>query len=388
MATVTASNITLPKQKMALYNGKKAKPELMARSLRALAMVLKVGESEARALEITGQQFKKYDIGRAYTRAAQTMRTQGATFKQAMLVEDVFPRTVRELVGAAQTSSGIHKNLNQAAKLIAQGQNVKKKLLVSLIQPGFMLGLCLVFLFVAAAVIIPGFVKSFASLNAEVPAATLIVLQAAEVTKWVAGVFIGGLVLFLAFWFLYGKRSPAMRVFMDSAGLRIPVLGSILQLSAASRLFELLSTNLETGMGEAAALESAGAGAGSEAIRFHCANHAQKMKADGVKLAEFTHTKLLPENARYMMASAPSVKQQIDVMKELGPEYRAEADVQLEAFSKTIEPLVNYVVYAVAGLLIVAVIVPMYSMFPALMEMGESTGGGTPPTDPTGGILG
>ena len=387
MAIATAPQLTLPKPKMALYNGKKAKPDLMAKSLRALATVLKVGESEARALEITGQQFRKYDIGKAYTRAAKTMRTQGATFKQALLVEDVFPRTVRELVGAANTSSGIHKNLNRAAKLIAQGQNVKKKVLVSLIQPAFMFGLCLVFMFVSAAVIIPGMIASFATLSAETPPLTLVVLQVAEVTKYVLGVVFGLVVLYAGFWFAYGKRSPAVRVLSDTIGLRIPVLGNILQHASTSRLFELLTTNLETGMGEAQALESAGAGAGNEAIRAHCLKHAEKMRTQGAKLSEFTHTRLFPENAQYMLAAAPSVKQQIDIMNELAPEYRDEADIQLEAFSKTIEPLVNYFVYAVAGVLIISVIVPMYGIFPALMNMSDTSGGGAS-TDPTGGLIG
>lgn len=374
--TDTAPAVTLQKQKMAFYNGKKAKPELMARSLRALAMILRVGESEARALEITGQQFKKYDIGKSYTRAAKTMREEGATFKQAMLAEDVFPRTVRELIAAAPTASGIHKNLIQAAKLVAQGQDIKKKLMISMIQPGFMLGMCMIFLFIASAVILPGFIKTFATLQAETPPMTLMVMNAAEVTKYAMGVLILVILLFTGFWFVYGKKSEGVRIMMDTIGIRTPVLGSIIQLAATSRLFELLATNLSSGMGESQALESAGAGAGNEAIRAHCAKHSQNMRDNGVKMGDFTNTNLIPENAKYMMASAPSVKQQIDIMNELGPEYRKEADTQLEAFSKTIEPLVTYIVYGVAGLLIIAVMVPMYAMFPALMDMDPSGGGG------------
>jgi type IV pilus assembly protein PilC len=386
-----APTLTLAKQKIVFYNGKKAKPNLMARSLRALAMCLRVGEAEARSLEITGEQFAKYDIGRAFTRAAERMRNEGATFKQAMLVEDVFPRTVRELIAAAPTSSGIHKNLVQAAKLVAQGETVKKKLIVAMIQPGFMLAMCLVFLFVASAVILPGFITTFASLNAETPPATLIVMQAAEITKWAMGFLILAILLFTGYWAIWGRRSLKVRVLMDTISIRIPVMGAIIQLAATSRLFELLSTNLLTGMGESQALESAGSGAGNEAIRHHTSKHAEKMRTEGARMADFTITPLLPENAKYMMASAPSVKQQIDIMLELGPEYRDEADVQLEAFTKTIEPLVNYIVYGVVGLLIVAVMVPMYSMFPALMEMGEtkpSTSTVEIPTDgsaPSGG---
>ncbi|KQO98903.1 type II secretion system F family protein [Leifsonia sp. Leaf264] len=370
------AQLTPEKRKMAFYNGRKTKPELLARSLRALAMILKVGESEARALEIVGEQFKKYEVGRAYTRAAKTMREEGVGFKQAILSEDVFPRTVHELVSAAPTAASIHKNLVQAAKLVSQGQSVKKKLLISLIQPGFMFTMAMGFLFAATAWIIPGFLATFKTLNTETPPLTLIVLNVADVTKYVIGSLIGVGVLIGLFYGLGGRKIRAVQVFTDRMSIRLPLIGSIVQLAATSRLFELLATNLSTGMGEAAALESAGAGAGNEAIAEHCYRHAERMRTEGARLSEFAQTRLLPENAKYMLAAAPSVRQTIEVMSELGPEYRLEADVQLDGFQKTMEPVVNWIVYLIVAVLIIAVIVPMYAMFPALMDMTSTGGGG------------
>ncbi|MBP2216004.1 hypothetical protein [Arthrobacter sp. CAN_C5] len=74
--------------------------------------------------------------------------------------------------------------------------------------------------------------------------------------------------------------------------------------------------------------------------------------------------------ARQILASAPSIRQEIEVREELAPEYRDEANMQLETLNRTLEPTVNYLVYAIAGLLIVAIMLPMYSIYPALMDMG------------------
>jgi type IV pilus assembly protein PilC len=370
-ATAFSANVQLKKPKIRFYNGKKAKPEMMARSLRALAMVLRVGQSEARALEIVGMQFAKYDIGKAYSRAAVHMREDGATFKQAMLAEDEFPRTVKELIDASPTAQSIHGNLVRAARLVAQGQDVKKKLLISLIQPAFMMGMCIIFLFVASAFIIPGLIESFSTLQAEPPTAALIVMAAANYTQWVIGGLIVLIFLSIVFWVVYGKRSPAVRRIADTIAIRTSVIGSIVQLAAASRMFDMLAANLATGRAEAAALESASSGSGNEAIHQHCIAHAAKMRDQGAPLKEFAQSKLFPDNARYMLASAPSVKQEIDILNELAPEYRNEADRQLDAFSKTIEPLVTYIVYGVAALLICAVVIPMYAIFPALMDVAS-----------------
>jgi type IV pilus assembly protein PilC len=365
-------------------SGKKAKALTMAQALRALAMVLRVGESEARALEVVGYEFRKYNVGRAFTNAATAMRTHGASFKEALLAQDVFPRTARELIGAAETSQAMRGSLERAAKLISQAQNVKKKMLTALIQPGFMLGLSLVFLFAATAWIIPGFVGTFATLQTETPPTIPIVLTAAEITKYVMAVLIGTIVLALLFWVFIGKRLPSVVQFVDAVTIRIPVIGPIVQMSAASRLFELLTASLVTGRSETASLESAAAGCGNEAMHVHAMKHAERMRTGDARLGEFARSSLFPPSAQYMLAAAPSVKQQIDVMNELAPEYRQEADNRLETFSKTIEPIMNYIVYGVAGALIVAIVVPMYSVFPALMHLGDTTSGGGSDLPPMG----
>jgi type IV pilus assembly protein PilC len=78
-----------------------------------------------------------------------------------------------------------------------------------------------------------------------------------------------------------------------------------------------------------------------------------------------------------MIKSAPSVRQEIEIMTELSPEYAAEAEMQVDGFQKAAEPIMTYIVYGVAGLLIVAIVTPMYAMYPALMKFGDNaTGGG------------
>ena len=369
--------VKAPKQKIVWYNGKSAKPEMIARALRALAMSLRIGQGEAYALETVGAQFKKYDVGRAMTRAARLMRENGLSVQGAIMAEDVFRGTVHELVEAAGTSQAVIANISKAAELVAQAQDVKKKLLTAMIQPMFMLAMSIVFLFVAAGWIIPGIVGSFTALNTEPPEVTVIVLNAAGVTTWVIGGLLVVVMLFTAYWFIHGKRSAAMRRMMSTVSLRLPLIGEVVKLAATSRMFELLSASLLSGRSEAQSLASAGAGSGNEAIKQHALDHSELMLKDGVPMRQFTQSNLFPESARYMLASAPSVKQEIDIMVLLGPEYRSEANSQLETFTKTVEPLMTYIVYGVAGLLIVAVMLPMYAMFPALMEVG---GGSTPAT--------
>lgn len=374
--SMAVAEVTLSKGPTFVWGaGKKTKQIVMAESLRALASMLELGASEAMSLAAVGEEYHKFTVGRAYERASKRMSDEGATLVQSLEMEDdVFPRTVMELLDAAPNASSVYLALERAAKLVASAQDIKKKLTTSMIQPGFMLGMATVFLFVASAVIIPGIIKSFSTLSQTPPESAVIILKIAKVVEYVIGGLIVLIIISVIFWFVYGKNSSRWRVLMDTVAMRAPLIGPIVRLAAASRLMELLAANLSTGKGEPDALISAGAGAGNEALSRHCEVYAEQMREEGiVTLGGFADTKLMPDNAKHMLRINPSIRQQITIMERLGPKYRLEADQQLDSFQKTIEPIMTYVAYGVAGLLIVAVIVPMYSIFPALMKLSGTS---------------
>lgn len=362
--------VTLSKRPaFVMYKGRKSKPEVIARAIRSLTIVLKVGQSEAKALEVVGKQFHKYEVGRAFENAAKSMRADGASLKQALMAEEVLPRTVRELVDAAQTSQALQNNLRVAAGLIGEAQSVKKKLVMNLIQPGFMLILCIGLLFAAVAFIIPNLISSFAMLGSETPAMTLMVLQAAEVTKYVLFVLFALAGLLAIYWGTFGRKSRRFRVLLDTIAIRLPAVGPIVQLSAASRLFQLLSANLSIGIGEPEALRSAANGCGNEALKDHCVKHSDQMVEGAAPLKGFVNTRLIPADATNILSTAPSVLQEIEIMNELAPEYQRESGVLLETLNKTLDPVVNLIVYGIAGVLIISIVLPMYSMYPEIMNV-------------------
>lgn len=373
VTTPAEPEVTLKKKPLIVWSeGKKAPPEVIARALRSLTMILSVGGAEAEALSIVGDQFKKYTIGRAFVAASDAMTLEGASMKQALLAEKVLPRNVKQLIGAAQTSTALRENLREAAKIVTESESVRKKLMMNMIQPGLMLGMTIIFLFVSTIVIIPQFATIFDSFGAETPASMLIMVAIADVAKWFIGALIMALLLFAGFWVFYGRRSPRFRTLMDKVLVRVPIVGSILKYSASSRLFQLLAVNLELGLNEPEALVSAASGCGNDALREHCEKHAHSMIENGDKLTDFVRTPLIPEAGAHVIATSPTVQQAINVMREISPEYEEESKMQLESFSRTVDPIVNYVVIGVASVIILMIALPMFDIYTAMMDYGDT----------------
>lgn len=355
--------------KFVLWKGRKSKPLLISRVLRALAMNLRVGVSEAQALNLIGTQYSKYEIGKAFEKASKLMLESGYTLQEALLAQEVIPRTARQLIAAARTSQALHDNIEEASRIVSEASSVKKKLLGELIQPGFMAVLCLVFLFLSVAVIIPGFIGTFSSLGAETPALTLLMLDFADIATWVVGGFIVLLLLSFLYWFTLGRRSSRARRIVSAVGLKMPFIGSIIQLTSTARLFQLLTANLSTGIAEPEALAGAANGCGNEAIKQHCVNHAERMLKEGVPMREFAQTWLFPVEARHVLATAPSRIQEMQAMTHMAPEYDREAQIQLDQLSKTLGPVSNNTMQVLAGLLVVTLLLPMFSIYPAIMNL-------------------
>lgn len=353
------------------YKGRRSSPQVIAQSIRSLVMNLAIGTPERRVLEIVGRQYRKYEIGKAYLHAANVMATEGAGFKQALIAEEAFPRTARELLSASTTAQAVQENLKQAAKIISQGQSVKRRLAITMITPASTLVLCIVALFISATWIIPDIVAMFVQLNTETPPLTLGLLKAAEITKMVLGTLLTAGCGFGLYWMVAGRKSDLFKAIIDGTIIRIPHLGAIVQLTAVSRLFHLLATSLSAGISEPDALRSAASGCGNEAVKFHCLRHAEKMLYDGAPMKDFVNHRLIPEDATNQLTSAPSITQEIETMREISEEYREEANIRLDAFSETITPIVSVPIYLVAAALVCSLLIPLWEMLPALTELGD-----------------
>ncbi|GAA4924100.1 type II secretion system F family protein [Nesterenkonia rhizosphaerae] len=369
-AVPTASEPKSTRPKFVLYKGRKSRPQTIASALRTLAMNLKVGAREAESLRLVGEQFRRYEIGREMLYGAQDMQTGGVGLKKALTDIDLIPRQAAQLIGASTTPQTLVENIAEAARVVENSESVKKRLLTQLIQPGFMVALCLVVLFVAARYVVPGTLSIYRDMNVEVPATVNYLLLAADIATWVSGAAIVAFILLGLFWITIGRRSRKFTTAVDRLVMKTPAIGPILRNSVTGRAFWLLSTNLKSGIREPEALSLAGQGSGSRALARDAQLHAERMLTDAKKLNDFPkETRVLPEASGHLFAASPSTPELVEMLRELAPLHEAEAKAQLEVFSRTIDPVINLTVYLGAGILVLAILAPTYMVLPQLQHL-------------------
>ncbi|MGP4994567.1 type II secretion system F family protein [Glutamicibacter ardleyensis] len=350
--------------------GKRADPDTLARSLRALSLQLSLSTSEHSALRSVGEDFKKYDIGHKYIKASDDMFQNGITLTDALAGIETLPLISRKLIASSQTSSQLYGNIRSASNMVSDAKGVKKRIVSALIPSAFNLAMTLAFLFVAVNFIIPKMIEAFSNFHAETPATTIALLAIAGVLKWVVIAITAGSLLFALWWTAFGRRSERFRTIMDRVLIRVPFIGEILMYSAVSRLFSNLALNLRAGLSEIEALESSASGCGNDAIRAVCTKHTKVMLSEGALFKGFVDSKVFPLSARQLVLASATSHQAIELFEGYAPEYQEESRRMMDSFSKTLEPTVGAFTQIAMGVIILMVMFPIFSIYPAILNIG------------------
>ena len=348
---------------------KKSRPDEIAETLDDLAAMLESGDSEQRALRTLAEQYGKYNVGRAYGRAADLM-ARGETIIAALSDQtDTFPRVVRELIGAAATPRDLHRNLRRCAELIVESSDVKAAIRAALFKPLMMLGIVVVFVLLASSWLLPTVVGVFSSIGAKTPEATLIMIGVGGSVKWVFIVIIALIFLWFIYWFGFGRKVESVRIWKDTMAIRMPMLGPINQMQAAAKFSDVVAVCLGSGIPEVEALEIGARACGNEALQAHIMDHIGKQKLGHAVFANVADTPLLPWNFKNRIAISPSPRERINVMKELALVFHKKARRRLDAFADRVGPITEMMVLSVAAVVILAVAIPVTTFAPSMMNM-------------------
>jgi len=349
--------------------GKKSRPDDIAETLEDLASMLESGESEDRALRTLAHHYAKFNVGKAYNRAADLI-ARGETIKAALSAQtDTFPRVVRELIGAASTPRDLHRNLRRSAQLIVESSDVKAQIKAALFKPMFMFGIVIVFVVVAAQWLLPMVANVFTSIGSKTPKSTTIMIAVGGDVKWVFVVIAILILLWVIYWYGFGRKIEAVRIWKDRMAIQVPLIGPINQMQAAARFSDVVSVCLGSGIPEVEALEIGARACGNEALQAHVNDHIGNQKLGNAVFADVADTPLLPWNFKNRIEVSPSPRERIKVMADLAEIFHKKARRRLNTFADRVGPITEMMVLSIAAVVILAIAIPVTSFAPQMMGM-------------------
>jgi type IV pilus assembly protein PilC len=350
------------KQSNALKAGGRVRPEDIAVFSRQLATMLAAGIPLVQAFEIVGNGHDKPAMQKLILDIKADV--EGGTSLHESLARHplYFDDLYVNLVEAGEQAGALENLLDKIATYKEKTEALKKKVKKALFYPAAVLVVAIVVTMILLIFVIPQFESLFKGFGADLPAFTQMVINLSRFVQD-QGVFIA-MVIAGAIWaFIYfKKRSKAMRIFLDRAALKLPIIGPILNKAAIARYARTLSTMFAAGVPLVEALDSV-AGATGNIVYEQAVEKMRDEVATGQRLQRaMENTGLFPNMVIQMIAVGEESGSLDEMSSKVASFYEAEVDNAVDAMSSLLEPLIMAILGVLVGGLVIAMYLPIFKL--------------------------
>jgi type IV pilus assembly protein PilC len=273
-----------------------------------------------------------------------------------------FPEFYRGILRSAELSGRLDSVLEQLATYLERDLEARRKIKAALIYPSLIAGMSLVTVVVLSSFVLPRFKDFFASLHAELPLPTRMLLAVTDfLTQWWWALLAGGGALALAVF--VALRTQGGRHARDALTLRLPAVGTAVRFALVERFCRILSSMVSAGVPMPEALRVATASL-HNSVFVRALTRAGDALLEGEGLAgPVAATGLFPPTAAQMIRVGEDTGT-LDTQLELTARYyEGELDYRLKKLIALFEPAVIVVMGIVVGFVAIALVSAMYGIF-------------------------
>jgi len=342
--------------------GNKVKLKDLAIMSRQLATMITAGLSILRSLNILAEQTENKTLGKVLSQVRSDVET-GSSFSQSLTKHPlVFPPLMINMIKAGEVGGFLDTVLVSVADNFEAEVKLRGKVKSAMTYPVVVFCIAIIAVVGMLIFIVPVFTAMFASLGGELPAPTKVLVFLSAVMKWTALPLIIGVIAFVRWWSRH-KNDRAVRERLDPIKLKMPVFGNLIRKIAVARFTRNFGTMLRSGVPILQALDIVGETSGNIVIE-RAARAVQESVRSGQSLTgPLSQHRVFPPMVVQMMAVGEDTGA-LDVMLEKIAEfYDQEVEATTDALTALIEPLMIAVLGTVIGAMIVALYMPIFSIF-------------------------
>jgi len=274
---------------------------------------------------------------------------------------DTFSKFYVNMVKAGEVSGNLQKALNDLADNIEKNYDLTSKLKSAMYYPAFIFSAMVVVGFLMMAFVMPKLLEILKESDVVLPIQTRVLIILSDFFAaywWAIGPAIIGLVVAGVY---YVKTEDGRREY-DSLILKVPVISKILKYIYISRFSENLTSLLKSGLTINVALMITSDVIGNEVYRVAIREVVHEIKK-GDKIGEaFDRYGIFPPIVIQMIQVGETTGKIDYSLAKITEFYTKEADTMVKNFSSLIEPVIMVILAIGVGLLVSAVLLPIYQV--------------------------
>jgi type IV pilus assembly protein PilC len=295
----------------------------------------------------------------------------GSTLEQAMgRHPDVFDRLYRAMVRSGEQSGRLEDALDRIAYQVEKSDSLRRQVKSALMYPALIFGFAMVVLIAVVAFIIPIFVGIFEELGednpdekAGLPLPTQICVMASDAITGYWFILIPGVVISFVAFFKW-KRTPKGKDMWDRFILRLPMkIGDVIQKVALARWSRTFSGSVSAGVPMLQAIKLTGETSGNIVLENAMEDVYSAAKRGGSLAGPIQGNAIFPPMVGHMVAVGEETGQLEHMLAKIADFYEAEVDAKVKALTSLIEPVMIVFVGGVVGFIVIAMYLPIFSLY-------------------------
>lgn len=345
-----------------IHIGKAVKPREMSIFCRQFQSVLNAGVTVIDALTMLSEQTENKTFARAIEDVRDAVQ-KGETLADAMLgYPKIFPEIMIHMVAAGEASGGLDVAFDRLGTHFEKDAHLKGLISKSMIYPIILILVIIGVVAIMMIKIVPSFTESFDEIGAELPAITVIVMNISDfmVHSWY---WIVGAVAAFAFFIKEFKKTERGAVLLGHIMLHAPLFGTLTVKSACARLSRTLSTLTASGIALVDALIIVERIMSNEIIK-QVLRKAEKDVTQGISLSEpLEQSGVFPPMVYHMISIGEETGNMEEMLDKIADYYDEEVEMATQSLLAALEPLIIVLMALVVVPIILAVMMPMFSLY-------------------------
>ncbi len=312
------------------------------------------------ATETTNKNFQKVLV------SVRDAITGGSSFADALgQFPHVFDRLYVAVVRAGELSGSLPGVLDTLAVYLEKTSALRRKVRGAIAYPTVILTVALGVVFIMVVKIVPIFEGVYARANATLPAPTRTLIWVSGLVRYYTfTVFL--LVVLAAIAFYVVLQSDTGRRIFDRVKLALPMFGSLILKAIMARVCRTLAVLLNSGIPLIEAMETVSHVAGNRIIEQALTDATRRMRDGGTIAATLRETNQFPVMVIQLVATGEESGTLPTMLGKAALYYEQQVDNAVATLSTLIEPVMIVIMGAIAGSVIFALYLPIFTLGQAL----------------------
>ena len=323
--------------------------------------MIRAGVSMLNLLSILEDQTENVKLKKVISEMHQAIN-QGASLTEAFQNHPrVFSPLYCSMVQAGEASGALPEILQRLTYILEHEQKVKNDIKSALQYPAIVVTFLIIAFIVLLTFVIPKFANIFQSAGLKLPLPTVICMKLYEFMSsyWllIVGAIIVGIIVLLSYF-----KTPQGRFVRDTAMLKLPIIGILLQKAAISRFASIFSILHASGVDILESMNILSGTIGNEAIASDL-DATKGLLEEGRGIASpLSGSKYFTPMLINMVAIGEETGNLQEMLQEVADHYDSEVEYAMGKLSEAIGPLLTIGLAAVVGFFALAIFLPMWDL--------------------------